>query len=115
TMIGGKPIPKCGLRIVWRHALGVHDANIKLRDGVVVFSGFAVPLDRLGVASQHTLAALEHDAEMELRVRIPSFGQQMPEPERCCVVAALIRGNGILERTSTGGSSYSHQHNQCPQ
>src|SRR5690348_6229792 len=114
-MIGGKAIPQCGLGIVWRHAsrtvrltwdtLGVHDAKIKLRDGVVLFCGFAVPLDRLGVASQHTLAAFVHDAELELRVRVPLVSQRLPQPERCCVVAAVIHGNSILERTSTGGSS----------
>ena len=42
-------------------------AKIELRDGVVLLCGFAIPLDRLGVASQHSLAALEHDAEVELR------------------------------------------------
>ena len=83
--------------MVWRHALalGVHDAKIKLRDGVVLFCGFAIPLDRLGVVSQHTLAALVHDAEVELRVSVPLLGQRMPEPERCCIVTALIRGNSI--------------------
>src|SRR6185503_14505244 len=98
-MIGGKAIPQCGLTIVWRHALGVHDAEIELRDGVVLFCGFAVPLDRLGVVSQHTLAAFVHDAELELRVSVTSLCQRMPEPERKRIVAALIRSNGILERT----------------
>jgi len=37
--------------MIWRHALGVHDAKIKLRDGVVLLCGFAIPLDSLGVAS----------------------------------------------------------------
>ena len=51
-------------------ALGVHDAKSKLRDGVVL-CGFAILLDRLGVVSGHTLAALVHDAEVELRVSVP--------------------------------------------
>jgi hypothetical protein len=65
--------------MVWRDTLGVHDAKIELRHGVVLLCGFAIPLDSLGVASQHTLAALEHDAEVELRVRVPLLAQGMPE------------------------------------
>jgi hypothetical protein len=50
----------------------------------------------VAVASQDTLAALVHDAEVELRVSVPLLGQRMPEPKRCCIVTALIRGNSIL-------------------
>ena len=98
TVIGSKAIPQWCLGMVWRHALalGVHDAKIKLRDGVVLLRRFAIPFDCLGVVSQQALATLVHDAEVELRVSVPLLGQRMPEPERCCIVAALIRGNSIL-------------------
>ena len=78
-------------------------------------SGFAIPLDRFGVVSQHTLAAFVHDAKVELRVSVPSLGQRMPEPERGRIVAALMRGNSILKLASSGHSSYSHQRDQCLQ
>ena len=91
-------IPQCGLGGVLRHALAlsVHDAKIELRDGVALVCSFTIPLDRLGIVPQHTLAALVHNAEVELRVSVPLLGDRMPQPERCCVVTALVRNNSIL-------------------
>jgi hypothetical protein len=68
-------------------------------------------LDRLGVASQNTLAAFVHDAEVELRISVPLLGQRMPEPERRCILAAS-RSASTLERE--GGRRYASASQTAP-
>ena len=88
----------CSLAVVLRdaRAVSVQNAKIELRDAVALLRGFAIPLDRLGVIPQHALAALVQDAQVELRLSVALLGQRMPEPERCCVITASIRGKSIL-------------------
>jgi hypothetical protein len=55
-------------------------------------------LDKIGVKAVDHVDSINHLlAEAEKRCETAEvLGQRMPEPERCCIVTALIRGNSIL-------------------
>jgi hypothetical protein len=58
-----------------------------------------MPLHGLGVILRHTLACLKHGPESELSRGLTLLGQGTQQPQGRRLVAALVSGNRIVERT----------------
>ena len=98
-MVSCEAIPLQRLGGVLRHplAIGVHDAEIELRDGDALVSCEAKPLQRLGVVLRHAPTLAVHEAEIVLRAGDTLVGKRTHKPQRGSVVAPVICSVSILK------------------
>jgi hypothetical protein len=58
----------------------VHAAEIVLRQGVTLFGGLAIPLQRLGIVLCQAEALVVHDSEIVLRIELTLLGRLAKPP-----------------------------------
>jgi hypothetical protein len=113
-LFGGLAIPRHRPPIVLWHALTlvVQDAKGELGIGIALFGGLAIPRHRCRVVSAHTPTPSVQNAKAVLSSAIALFRKRAQQLQRRCIVASVVGGSPILERSGHRRRSGKYDHKQ---
>jgi sulfatase-like protein len=121
----GKSLRRCpgepsrGFHIIGPHTFTilVGEAEKVLRNLKSLVCGLSIPCDCLCRISLHTPSVGVHESNVELAARIALLGKQRQPSKRSGVIAAVGRGDGIVEfrcrRRSDEAENQDEEHESC--